>query len=92
MRESYENRLNNKDFLEYEGELPKYILLKGSYLEAIGVLFNSNSVQYEFFWYRRNLSSQINSATDISFFYDNDGIYYTRIWRTDTNVVKRVYN
>lgn len=48
LRESYENRLNNKDFLEYEGELPKYILLKGSYLEAIGVLFNSNSVQYEF--------------------------------------------
>lgn len=40
------------------------------------------------FWYRKNLSSQINSATDISFFYDNDGIYYTRIWRTDTNVVR----
>lgn len=35
-----------------------------------------------------NLSSPINSATDISFFYDNDGIYYTRIWRTDTNVVR----
>ena len=88
LRESYENRLNNKDFLEYEGELPKYILLKGSYLEAIGVLFNSNSVQYEFFGTEENLSSQINSATDISFFYDNDGIYYTRIWRTDTNVVR----
>lgn len=88
LRESYENRLNNKDFLEYEGELPKYILLKGSYLEAIGVLFNSNSVQYEFFGTEKNLSSQINSATDISFFYDNDGIYYTRIWRTDTNVVR----
>lgn len=88
LRESYENRLNNKDFLEYEGELPKYILLKGSYLEAIGVLFNSNSVQYEFFGTEENLSSPINSATDISFFYDNDGIYYTRIWRTDTNVVR----
>lgn len=37
---------------------------------------------------KKNLSSQINSATDISFFYDNDGIYYTRIWRTDTNVVR----
>lgn len=88
LRESYENRLNNKDFLEYEGELPKYILLKGSYLEAIGVLFNSNSVQYEFFGTEENLSSPTDSATDISFYYDNDGIYYTRIWKTNTNVVK----
>lgn len=88
LRESYENRLNNKDFLEYEGELPRYILMKGSYLESIGVLSNSNSVQYEFLGTEENLSSPTDSATDISFYYDNDGIYCTRIWRTNTNVVR----
>lgn len=88
LRESYENKLNTIDFLEYDGEIPKYILMKGSYFEIIGALANSYSVQYEFFGTEENLSSLTDSATDISFFYDNDGIYYTRIWRTDTNVVR----
>ncbi len=88
LRESYENRLNDKDFLQYDGELPKYILMRGSSLEAIGSLSNSNSVQYEFFGVEDNLLSPTDSATDISFYHDNDGVYHTRIWRTDTNVIR----
>ena len=60
LRESYENRLNNKDFLEYEGVTRKYIFIRRYYLIVI-------PVQYEFFGTEENLSSQINSATDIIF-------------------------
>lgn len=78
LKESYENIENNN--LQYEGKLPKYILLKGTQLQSTTKLANSSTIEYVFTDVEDSYDIPTLENTCITMNYNGDGYYYYTIY------------
>lgn len=92
LEESYKNSKDEDDFIHYNDNIPKYILLKGTQADGMMTLANSNSVQYEFGDIFEDNYIPRFEETDVSMNYNGDGYYYITVWRSYCGIVGRFTN
>ena len=88
IKESYDNRKSKKDHLEYKGELPKYILLRGTSSDII-IPEYSETIQYQF---NDITSGHSFDNTNVVMTYIGDGYYSILLYRTYLGIKGKLSN
>lgn len=98
LKDSYINRMNNKDYLQYDNkddlivdELPSYIILKGSNVKENWNNISEGSLIYSFNDVVSFRDSDF-SMTDISLICNRDGSYQTIIYSSYLGLKGSIYN
>lgn len=98
LRDSYINRMNDKDYLKYENgndlvvdELPKYVILKGTSKKDSLNAVSEGSVIYNFEDVTSFKDSEF-SLTDISLTCNLDGSYQTIVYSSFLGLKGSIYN
>ena len=88
IKESYDNRKSKRDHLEYKGELPKYILLRGTSSDII-IPEYSETIQYQF---NDITSGHSFDNTNVVMTYIGDGYYSILLYKTYLGIKGKLSN